>query len=377
MLQSIPPRVIIHKVGALSLKWTTKFGLGSIGLRSLIYYKKYVDRLLKANHFDLIFFSTTQFPVCILGAWWKKKFGIPYVIDMQDPWHSDYYRDKPRNERPPKYWFSYRLNKYLEPLAVGKADGLMAVSEKYIRDLKARYPRITHVPEAVITFGAFAPDLKVAQANRDRFINLAGTGVIRIVYVGRAGTDMHQALRPMFKAIRTGLSVEPDLYKKFRFYFIGTSYARQGSGIPTVEPLAARYGLGDQVYEFTDRISYYHTLSALENADALLIPGSDDPNYTPSKLYPYLLSHKPLLAIFHEQSTAVNTLQECVEGAAIVTFGLQRKNVAIDIGRVLSAWAVGDFKTIVHRPGFQQYSAEALTGEQVKLFDQVISNFEK
>lgn len=82
LLESIPKRIKIHKVKAFSKKNTSKFGLGSLALRSLWFYKSNVNRLLQSEKFDLIYFSTTQFPVCILGNYWKKKFNIPYVIDI-------------------------------------------------------------------------------------------------------------------------------------------------------------------------------------------------------------------------------------------------------------------------------------------------------
>ncbi|MGZ3926999.1 MAG: glycosyltransferase, partial [Mucilaginibacter sp.] len=135
--QSVPANIKIHYIKAFSKTLTSKFGLGSLALRSLWFYRKKVDELLKKAHFDLIYFSTTEFPVCILGAGWKKRFGIPYVIDMQDPWHSEYYQDKPKDQQPPKYWFSYRMHKYLEPIAMKHVDGLISVSETYIADLKA------------------------------------------------------------------------------------------------------------------------------------------------------------------------------------------------------------------------------------------------
>jgi hypothetical protein len=84
LLQSIPAGVKIHKVQALKKTLTSKLGLGSIALRSLWFYWQKIKALLKAQPYDLIYFSTTQFPVCILGAYFKKSFGIPYIIDMQD-----------------------------------------------------------------------------------------------------------------------------------------------------------------------------------------------------------------------------------------------------------------------------------------------------
>lgn len=162
LLQSLPSNLKVHYVKALSKKHTAKLGLGSIALRSLWYFKRKVNQLLRLNKYDLIYFSTTQFPVCILGAYWKNKFGIPYIIDMQDPWHSTYYQDKPKNERPAKYWFSYRLNEYLEPIAMKKVDGLISVSTAYIKTLQERYPNTKNIPTATITFGAFDKDLEIA-----------------------------------------------------------------------------------------------------------------------------------------------------------------------------------------------------------------------
>lgn len=306
LLKSIPPDIKIHKIGALDKTWTSKLGLGSIALRSLWFYRKKVNQLLRENKYDLIYFSTTQFPVCILGAYWKKRFGIPYVIDMQDPWHSGYYQDKPKSQRPAKYWFSYRLNKYLEPIALKQADGLIGVSDKYITDLKARYPELKNSPSATITFGAFEPDMQIANSNKQAFSNLLDDQFVNIVYIGRGGTDMHKAISPLFEALAAG----KGRYNHIKLYFIGTSYAPAGQGIPTIIPLAKKHQVQNQVIELTDRISYYHSLLTLQHAHALFIPGSDDPAYTASKIYPYLLIQKPLLAIFNKNSPAIDTLKE-------------------------------------------------------------------
>ena len=82
LLQSIPQDIKVYKVKAFGKKWTGRLGLGSIALRSLWFYLQAVNKILKGEKFDLIYFSTTQFPVCILGSYWKKKFKVPYVIDM-------------------------------------------------------------------------------------------------------------------------------------------------------------------------------------------------------------------------------------------------------------------------------------------------------
>jgi len=375
LMQSIPGDIKIHQVKAFDKKWTSKLGLGSLALRSLWFYKKAVNRLLSSNKFDLIYFSTTAFPVCILGSYWKKKFNIPYVIDMQDPWHSEYYRDKPKDQQPPKYWFSYRLNKYLEPIAMKRVDGLIAVSNKYIIDLKSRYNEIKDIPSAVIPFGTFSPDMEIALQNQSRFKNLLDPGYTNIVYIGRGGADMHKAISVLFDAIKTGMINEPGIFKTLRLYFIGTSYAPAGTGKETIMPLAKEFGIENNVIELTDRISFYHSLAIIQNADALFIPGSDDPGYSASKIYPYLLTRKPLIAIFNQNSNVVNMIKECTSGVNLHAFPDDVAD-AKPLYATLRDWGIKLLKPITLTDGFGHYNAENLTRLQCDLFAEAINYFE-
>jgi hypothetical protein len=372
LLQSIPTDVNIYKVDALSKKLTSKVGLGSLALRSMWYYLKTVNRLLKTTKYDLIYFSTTQFPVTILGTYWKKKFNIPYIIDVQDPWHSEYYQDKPKDQRPAKYWFSYRLNKYLEPIAMKQVGGLISVSDGYIDDLKKRYPAIKNIPAVTIPFGAFKPDLQIAADNENLFKSLLNPAHKNIVYVGRGGADMQPALSAIFKALKSCLDKDPHLSKIIRLYFIGTSYAPAGQGKPTVMPLAQTYGVAKNTIELTDRISYYHALATLQQADALLMPGSDDPRYTASKIYPYLLTNKPLLAIFNSKSPALNVLKEY---DAPFAYNYDRDE---NVQEKISAFFLTIIDGTMAAPHYnsdatQKYSAQNMTKLQCLFFDKVIS----
>lgn len=372
---SLPKGQIIHKIKAFTRQWTSKLGFGSLGFRSFWFYRKKVNSLLRAKKYDLIYFSTTQFPVCVLGAYWKRKFGIPYVIDMQDPWYSDYYKDKPKSQRPPKYLLIYSLHKKLEAIAMKKVDGLISVSANYLEILESRYLNLVKIPGAVITFGAFEPDLKIAANNRNKFDNFLQPGFTNIVYIGRGGLDMYKAIAPVFEALQKGLKSQPALFGRLKFYFIGTSYAPEGEGTPTILPLAIHYGVEGAITEITDRIGYYHTLLTLQQADILFIPGSDDPKYTASKIYPYLLTQKPLLAVFNENSNAVVALSDCVEDATVLTFNNEPTGLADALYPILTGWAEGVFKPVKLLKNFQNYSAENLTGKQTELFEQTINYF--
>jgi len=373
LTKSVPKDIVIHYVNALPKRWTAKIGLGSIALRSFLFYRRKVSQLLKAKKYDLVYFSTTQFPVCVLGAYWKKQFGVPYVIDMQDPWHSEYYEENPTEKRPAKYWFSYRLNKKLEPIAMKTVDGLIAVSEGYLQTLDKRYTRCNQVPQQTITFGAFATDFQIAREHAAEMPSVLAKDnqQIKIVYVGRGGKDMLEAVSRLFGTFQTGLAKDPQVFERFHFYFIGTSYAAAGQGIPTIAPLAKQMGIEAYVTEVTDRIPFYQTLNTLADASALFVPGSTDPQYTASKIYPYVLAQKPMLAYFHPASSVVSFLRSSGAGT-VLTFD---QNASAVEEKMLSFLTDVAYERLVSAPAdhtvIERYSARTMTQKQCELFQAV------
>lgn len=374
--ETIPEDILIHTVEAFSKKWTSKLGLGSLALRSVWFFRNKVDILLKEKRYDLIYFSTTQFPVCVLGAYWKKKFSVPYVIDMQDPWHSTYYDDKPKDQRPAKYWFSYRLNKYLEPVAMKYVDGIISVSDVYIAQLKSRYENLVNIPTATITFGYLEKDFEVARQFSSEILKIYENTSehLNLVYVGRGGYDMQPAVKLLFKAFKDLLKENYEVFSKLKYHFIGTSYAQAGKGTKTIMPIADEVRVSEFVNERTDRVSYFENIKCLQSADALIIPGSNDSSYTASKIYPYILAEKPLLAIFNSSSSSFEILRKAC-GRTIAD--LNSPNVVETIKEFLRD-LVSQPKTRpdTNRLYLKSYSAQALTQKQCELFDNTVKHFQ-
>ncbi|MGZ3752624.1 MAG: hypothetical protein ACXVAU_15185, partial [Mucilaginibacter sp.] len=194
---------------------------------------------------------------------------------------------------------------------------------------------------------------------------------VNMVYIGRGGADMHMAITVLFKALKQGVDNEPEIFKKLKLNFIGTSYAPNGLGKPTILPLAKQFGVEDNVIEITDRISYYHTLVTLQQADALFIPGSDDPGYTASKIYPYLLTQRPLLALFHSESVAVKILREY--GVKDV-YDHDSKNSYKKVYDFLKHILNRRIDSVEYQPEtIKKYSAENMAMRQCLLFDAVLN----
>jgi hypothetical protein len=306
---------------------------------------------------------------------------------MQDPWHSDFYENKPKHERPKKYWFSYHLNKTLEPIAMKQVDGIISVSQGYCDMLQERYPNIKPENCTVIPFGAFDKDFEVLeQPAINSFINqnlenhfgaTTAHNKIKCVYVGRGGADMAKALRIIFGGFKLGLELKPDLFTKISFQFVGTSYAPGQQGIKTIAPVAEQFGVQDFVTESPARVPYFTSLALLKNADLLIIPGSEDPNYTASKLYPYIMSKKPLLAVFSATSSVVSILKDTKAGEFITfepdfdaeTLAILQQQFYEKLANIIIQLP---FMPNTNWQAFEPYTAERMTEKQVDFFKKVI-----
>jgi hypothetical protein len=57
------------------------------------------------------------------------------------------------------------------------------------------------------------------------------------------------------------------------------------------------------------------------DASALLLLGSAEPHYTPSKVFPALLAGRRIVAVFHEESGVLDVLQAPGVNASVIAFG--------------------------------------------------------
>ena len=259
-LQStIPEDIPVTYIKALPVKYTKIFGLGNLGWRCLPYLIFAGDKLLRDKSFDLIYFSTTVFLSMGLAARWVKKFAVPYILDFQDPWFSDYYQTQGKEAIPPggrlKYGFSQFVARRLEPRAMKYTHHVTSVSPAYPEILQQRYPWLNSEQFTILPFGApekdfeLLPSFKIKQSIFD-----PQDGKIHWVYVGRGGQDMAKALEALFIAIQANRSQNPQLWESVKLHFVGTSYAPKGRETKTIEPVAVSCGVGDLVTEHPLRI---------------------------------------------------------------------------------------------------------------------------
>ena len=381
LLATIPTDVRIVRVWAFPIKWARWLGVGNIGLRAWLPLFWAGTRLLWRGRFDLVLFSTTQFNTLVLGGIWRKLLGVPYLIDVQDPWRTDYY-ERPDSRRPPggwKYQFARLQAWLLERWSFMNAGAVMSVSPSYLDELRARYRFFPTIPAQVIRFGASRVDLERAAempAPSQRFARDAGE--IHLLYTGASGPVMPHSLKVLFDALRLYRGREPARARRLRFHFFGTSYVPPGQGVNSVLPVAALCGVADQVDEIPHRLGHLECLRLQSEADILLLPGSSDLAYSPSKAYPFYLTGRPILGLVFRDSVMEQLLEE-LSCAYLVKFreGEPKDAAHAELHRFFDAAATGRLASILpvrNDARFNaRYLAHTLTGEQCGLMDRALA----
>jgi hypothetical protein len=254
----------------------------------------------------------------LLAGWVRSRFGLPVILDFQDPWVSS---QGAQRSRWSKGGLAHRLAVALEPRAVRGASWITSVSDTQNIEMAARYPWLDAQRMSAIPIGGDPDDFAALRATPpvaptvrlepDR-INLCYVGT----FLPRAGP----IVRALFDAAARLRREHPDLGARLRFVFVGTSNQPGGAAAAAathrVTPIAIEAGVGGLVREHAPRVPFLEALALLSSAHGLLLLGSDEPHYTASKIYPALMSGRPWLSIFHARSSAHAVLLRAGGGAA-------------------------------------------------------------
>jgi Glycosyltransferase Family 4 len=353
----------------VSLALARKFGFSSLALRS----RRSLDRMVRSWHaevgFDLVFVSTTEFGLWPLARLWWERLRLPYVLDWQDPWVTDYYRERPHLVPPGgalKYGIVQALARRREPGVARAAAAHISVSSHYVRMLRARYPDIDESKFSVVPFPSALPVIS------PRGLPARDSNTRYWAYAGVCGDVMRFSLRAFFRALAEQRAAEPQRFDKLRIKFLGTSYADPGRAQLSVLPIAEACGVGDMVDEMPQRVTRREVDAFLQGAEALVIPGTDDPGYVASKIQSCLAWPKPMLTIFHADSDVVAMVKD-QPGVVACTFtdtgSIQEDRL---VRAVRERWFAAGLDTLPVAPRRNQdHSALAMTQRLAVVFERV------
>lgn len=234
-------------------------------------------RLIRARRPDVLWSTYPIATAHVIGADLHRRFGIPWVADFRDPMAQEGYPADPR------IWSAF---KSIEQHTVGAARWSVFTTPGAARVYENRYPR-------------FAPNIRVLPNGYDEasFATLEGVtcepltpGATTLLHSGvvypseRDPTCLFEALERLVSAGKFGQG-----RLKVRF--------RASGNDAMLNELARRHRL-QAVVEVLAPTEYRHALAEMLRADGLLILQAANCNeQIPAKLYEYLRSRRPILAL--------------------------------------------------------------------------------
>ena len=384
LAELVPPWVRVIRCRAWPVRWTRLCGIGDLGLRAFGNLYKACYRVLAAEHFDVLFVTLLPGYPALLGRLLKRRFRVPFVLDYQDPWVGAWGQTVGggrRGEPDLKSRVARHLGSWLEPCAVRAADAITAVSTGTFEAILERNPAIKHIPCAAIPLGGEAADFEYlrSKAPPNQYFD-PHDGTFHLCCVGTLLPLGFETLRAILRATALLRERRPEIYRRFRLHFFGTSNQRDRNALERVIPVAKEIEVDDCVTEVAPRIDYLDALTVLTQANGLLMMGSSEKHYTASKLYPGLHARRPILAVYHEASSVVDILRSAGQPPNIrmVTFDdvdraeSQAEALYCELSAMLChpEYDAG----ALHMEAVAEFSAEHLAGKMAEVFNRVVQS---
>ena len=258
-------------------------------------------RILREDPVDLVYSTSPPATAHLIGRTLARRARLPWVTDFRDPWFED--PPEPGTPRTVK-WAAQRLER-----AVIHRSACVIGSTRRLRDtLAARYPdepghKFVAIPNGFdeADFAAFEPAPR------------SSAGEMLVVHAGSINAEFRDP-RPVFEAALRAARAGALDAGRLRFRFLGAGAFGDSAEMTRA---VAQAGLGGHV-EFLPRVPYDQALRELAAADLLLLlqASADTVDLVPAKLFEYLRSGRPVLALVRPGASA-EVLQEAGGGWAV------------------------------------------------------------
>jgi hypothetical protein len=166
--------------------------------------------------------------------------------------------------------------------------------------------------------GSAPEDYELVRAmHRPPFLFDPDDGRFHMIYAGAllpAGIVVLEAFLAGLRALRER---SPAAAARLKVHFVGTGSSPDDPNGHQVLPRARAVGVTEMVDEHPHRIGFVDTLNHLEHSGAVLVLGSTERHYTPSKVFQAILSQRPVFAMLHAESTAIGMIEQAGAGTVL------------------------------------------------------------
>jgi glycosyltransferase involved in cell wall biosynthesis len=302
----------------------------------------FLEKYILDNEIDTIVTSGPPHSLHLIGLELKQKLNVKWFADFRDPWTTIGYHKSLRLSN-----YAAKKHKKLEKQVLNTADTIIVTS----KTTKKEFQAITNKPIEVITNGYDTEN--VQKQTLDSKFSLA--------HIGSFLSERNPTI--LWECLVEMLAEVPNFNKYLRIKLIG---AVSQEVLETI----MEFGLN----EYLNNLGYVSHQEAIEHqrkSQVLLlieINSEDTKSIIPGKLFEYMISERPIIAIGPTGSDFAEIITTTNTG---VFFEYSEK---IKLKRVLldyyNQFLEGKLQS--NAVGLQQYSRKNLTGKLVKL---LTSNF--
>jgi hypothetical protein len=375
LLELVDPELRVIRTKAIPTKPARL--VGDVGVRALPWHFKALDDLIVRKEIDFVHITIPSGYSALLGQLLYRRHRFPFGIDYIDPWVNVW----PGVERRfSKAWLSSRLATWLEPWAVRNAALITGVAPLYYRAVLERNPHLLgRCITAAMPYGDSDLDYQLlVKAPRKTFLFPENDGQFHMIYAGAMLPRAYPVLERFLEALALLRDGHAEVMQWLRIHFVGTGSSPDDPKGYNILPYIRRFGLERWVSEHPRRIGYVDVLNHLVHASAILILGSTEAHYTPSKVYQSIRAKRPIFALLHEQSTAVGLLRDSGAGRA-VTFTEASLPAVQELAGSLAAFARDPQYCVraVRWEAFDAYSARSSAKALAAAIDSALRLFER
>lgn len=298
---------------------------------------KYLKKYIEENNIDTIVTSGPPHSLHLIGLQLKKELNLKWFADFRDPWTTIGYHKSLKLSS-----YAEKKHKALEKKVLNSADTIIVTS----KTTKIEFQALTSKPIEVITNGY---DLeKVTKQPLDKKFTLA--------HIGSFLSERNP--RILWKALQELIKESPNFKKDFQLKLIG---AVSQEVLDTI----SEFKLTNYVLNL-GYVSHQEALEHQRKSQVLLlieINSNDTKSIIPGKLFEYMVSERPIIAIGPEGSDFAEIISATNTGV-FFTYNEKEKLKALLL-EYYNLYSVQNLK--VHAVGLQQYSRQHLTEELSKL----------
>lgn len=255
-------------------------------------------RVARQSRPDVIYSSGPPFTAHLVGAALSRLARRPWVADFRDPWARAPWRED-------SFSFQRLAWRVCERFVVTRADAVLFVTDTNRRDFARHYGPSFVSRMHLVPNGCDMSEFEGLSVRPE-----AAGGKFVLLHAG----SLYGARNPaaLFRAVAAAVAsgaIDPD---RFRLRFIGRF------GVPGVDlPALARDLALEHVVEFVNHMPRRAALQEMLNASALLIVQPVTTVSIPAKLYEYMATGKPILALAEPGGETAELVQHSGAGVAV------------------------------------------------------------